>query len=268
MSLHSLKLFFQGSCWAFAATAVMEYWSNCNKTNQLYSEQNLVDCDTNSAGCDGGHPLYAFVYSYSGMSDGRKYLYAAKEQQCQRKKYPPIYKFDMACGDSTDGDEKRLMSILATYGPVTTAIGLCSKETPISFYKNNDFSFRFNRRWKIRILQVRSVQVEEMFEQRSRPCCRKTIERKHFCNLKRCRFQTIVGYGTDKTQGDYWIVRNSWGTTWGEKGLDSLHIVEALITYNFFHRLLQNRERLQYVRHCQWGFWALLRKVCRKIKSI
>jgi cathepsin L len=28
----------------------------------------------------------------------------------------------------------------------------------------------------------------------------------------------LVGYGTDETLGDFWLIRNSWGTGYGENG--------------------------------------------------
>ena len=33
---------------------------------------------------------------------------------------------------------------------------------------------------------------------------------------------TLIGYGTDNSGNDYWIIKNSWNTDWGENGFGKI----------------------------------------------
>lgn len=42
----------------------------------------------------------------------------------------------------------------------------------------------------------------------------------------------VVGYGTDPTSGMYWLIQNSWGTAWGERGFIRITRTDARRTNN------------------------------------
>lgn len=45
------------------------------------------------------------------------------------------------------------------------------------------------------------------------------------CGTQLDHATNVVGYGESEGQ-EYWIMRNSWGTTWGEKGYMRIAIVD------------------------------------------
>jgi len=172
-----------GSCWAFSAVGSME-GQHALKTGNLVSlsESQIVDCDTNSTdkGCMGGEMDGAFKYviSHGGLESEKDYPYVAKDDPCTFDKSKVAAKFS-GFKDVTGG-EAGLKEAVATVGPIS--VGIDASSPLFQFYKKGVYHGLF---------------------------CSST-------NLD--HGVLVVGYGTTDDGKDYWLVKNSWGEVWGNKG--------------------------------------------------
>jgi C1A family cysteine protease len=167
-----------GSCWAFSSTAAIES-AHFLKTGELLklSEQQFVDCDKRSSGCNGGLEIWAFAYAQkSAIELETAYPYTARNGRCT--------------ATAKDGKVS-----VTSYSHVTdrsvTALKAAITKQPVcvSVDASGDFML-----YSGGILSTSAK-----------------------CGTALNHAVTAVGYGTENGQ-DYFIVRNSWGTSWGEDG--------------------------------------------------
>jgi len=172
-----------GSCWAFSVVENIEsIWMIAKGITadqmQILSEQEVVDCDTQDAGCEGGDPptAYAYIMSAGGLEKESDYPYSASDGTCsfdKSKVYATISNWRYA---TKSQDEGAMQNALYGWGPLS----ICVDAEPWQDYSSG-------------IMMASD--------------CSTTLD------------HCVQAVGYDLTGSTpFWIVRNSWGTDWGENG--------------------------------------------------
>ncbi|XP_046977838.1 cathepsin L-like isoform X4 [Vanessa cardui] len=179
----------QGDCnsgYAFSTTGSLEgqHFRSSGKLVSL-SEQNLIDCSVKfwNRGCKGGHVGYALLYilNSGGLNTEESYPYEGVDNTCRFCDCPTSVVVGLEVYTMmTDGNEEIMKETVAAVGPLSAMIDA----SQLSF-----------------LLYSSGVYYDE-------GCSSKNLN----------HGVLVVGYGTDEEGGDYWLVRNSWGTWWGENG--------------------------------------------------
>merc|ERR1712232_602722 len=175
-----------GSCWAFSTTGALE-GAKFVKTGELValSEQNLLDCDHEDMGCNGGLMDNAFKFDEKsgGLCSEEDYPYEAKQgSECNPMNCVDVPGTEVSTFyDVPESDADALMAAISMQ-PISVAI------------QADQFAFQF---YKTGVLTDDS--------------CGERGQVDHGV--------LAAGYGVDpETNEPYWLVKNSWGATWGENG--------------------------------------------------
>jgi len=218
-----------GSCYTVSFTQIAESRLKIKygKEQPLLSPQHLMTCNYMNEGCDGGWPFFhGFLAEngylvteecapYTGKTLGSS---CAEFEHCApHSKIESSYFIGRGYGDSS---EKKIMKELLRGGPVN---GEMNAPRIFSMYTkgilSSDGIKQLHSKMKS-LAQTKSGQSQE--EEKSKDKVEltdKNIEEYGLSWQNLNHSVTIIGWGTDpESQVKYWIVRNSYGGSWGDHG--------------------------------------------------
>jgi len=170
-----------GSCWAFGTVGALE--------GQLFivngalgdcAEQQLVSCDSTYSGCNGGGPAFDYIQNNAenGLDTTASYPYTARDDSCDTAKTQDGQNVCAVIKGSSSASRGEPQLKEAVGNVGPITIGVNASPSSFGRYAGGVYDD---------------------------PAC--STQGNHMV--------TAVGYDT---AANYWIVKNSWGRSWGEDG--------------------------------------------------
>jgi len=169
-----------GSCWSFSTTGALEgAWKIAGNQLTSISEQQFVDCDKVDSGCSGGLMDNAFKYAeQNALCTEGSYAYTGRGGSCKASSCT----VGIPKGDVTgfkDVAKDDAQALMEAVMKQPVSIAIEADKSAFQSYRSGILSST--------------------------------------CGTNLDHGVLLVGYGTEGGT-DYWKVKNSWGTTFGENG--------------------------------------------------
>jgi cathepsin X len=194
--------YYCGACWAFAATSALSDRLKILRKNAFpeinLSPQVILNCDKVDLGCHGGDfgTAYEFIYQNGGIPDETCQIYEARGHDTG-KSCNPIDKCRQ-CDDDNNICKARITYKkwqISSHGLVNGTLAMMNE-----IYRNGPIACAV-------------AEVPDLMHYKGGIIHDKTGR----TSLDHAI--SIVGWGESAEDGTkYWIVRNQWGTWWGENG--------------------------------------------------
>lgn len=179
-----------GSCWAFSAVASIESaWRIAGGPLTTLSEQQLIDCG--NGGCSGSTPFFGMVTESSlEVASEDSYPYRGRQESCRYSGFSSVIPFG-----GISGIRRLNIAGMPSANDLNSAVQ--TQPVSVSLQADQD-NFQHYKQGVI----------------------------SSGCGTNTNHAAVVVGYGTLVHQNSagitiseaYWLIKNSWGETWGDHG--------------------------------------------------
>jgi hypothetical protein len=178
-----------GSCWTFSSTGALEGAWEVQKGELLsFSESQLVDCVKTCFGCGGGNQTLAFHYWTNHLVESEAaYPYVPVQNTCAYNAAAAYQNIIVTGHVAVTVDSVSALQAAVAQQPIAVSI----EADTLVFQSDTSGVLNSTK-------------------------CGTTLD----------HAVLAAGYGTENGQ-DYWLVKNSWGTGWGEQGYIKIAAVDG-----------------------------------------